>query len=78
MWPCSNGGNFDAHPIIFDLWFLLCTQVLSSDLHKTASATVPIFLHRCKRTVLIMEALEILIIQLIIFFDNKPAINDLN
>ena len=68
MWPCSNGDNFDARPIIFDLWFLLCTQVLSSDVHKTASATVPIFLRRCKRTVLIMEALKILIIQLIIFF----------
>ena len=46
MQPCSNGDNFDAHPIIFDLWFLLCTQVLSSDVHKTASATVPIFLRR--------------------------------
>ena len=77
MQPCSNGDNFDARSIIFDLWFLLCAQVLSSDVHKTAIATVPIFLHRCKRTVLIMEALKILIIQLIIFFCNKPAINDL-
>ena len=68
MRPCSNGDNFDARPIIFDLWFLLCAQVLSSDVHKTASATVPIFLLWCKRTFLIMEALKTLVIQLIIFF----------
>ena len=77
MRPCSNGDNFDARPIIFDLWFLLCAQVLSSDVHKAASATVPIFLLWCKRTFLIMEALKTLIIQLIFFFCNKPAINDL-
>ena len=61
MRPCSNGDNFDARPIIFGLWFLLCAQVLSSNVHKAASATVPIFLLRCKRTFLIMEALKTLI-----------------
>ena len=44
MRPCSNRENFDARPIIFGLWFLLCAQVLSSNVHKAASATVPIFL----------------------------------
>ena len=68
MQPCSNGDNFDARPIIFDLWFLLCAQVLSSDVHKTTSVTVPIFLCQPKRTVLIKEALKTLIIHLIIFF----------
>ena len=75
MQPCSNGDNFDARSIIFDLWFLLCAQVLSSDVHKTAIATVPIFLHRCKRTVLIMEAF--FNNTAYHFFCNKPAINDL-
>ena len=53
-----------------NFWFVvfLCAQVLSSDVHKAASATVPFFLHRHKRTVLIAEALKPLIIQLIIFF----------
>ena len=61
--------------------WLLCPvsfRAPCGDVHKTVSATVPIFLRQRKRTVLITEALKTLIIQLIIFFFcNKPAINDL-